>query len=147
GVLISNKAAQLSCNPDASFLSRESLHSGTVKVVPREGKRGGYREILGTPDWMLEVISESSVFKDMVRLRRAYHRAGIPEYWLVDARGEELVFQILIWRRNGYVSAPVHEGWQRSRVFAHEFRLERERDEFGLWEYTLHLRPVAGKAK
>jgi Uma2 family endonuclease len=141
GLLISNEPAQVSNNPDASFCSGESLRSGRVRLVPREGKPGRYREIEGTPDWVLEVLSDSSVQKDTERLRVAYHAAGIPEYWLIDARGEEIVFTILHWRKNGYAAAPVKDGWQRSKVFGREFHFVRRPDEFGLWEHTLEVRP------
>ncbi len=74
------------------------------------------------------------------QLREAYHRAGVPEYWLVDARSEEIPFQILYRRKRGYVAAPVPGGWQASRVFGRSFRMRRRRDESGLWEYTLEVR-------
>lgn len=140
GVLITNEAAGVSNNPDASFLSSAALRSRRARLVPREGDEGSFREIVGTPDWVLEVVSDSSVEKDTQTLRRAYHRAGIPEYWLVDARGEEVVFQILCRRKAGYVAAPARAGWQRSRVFGRSFRLSRQRDDLGLWEYTLEVR-------
>jgi Uma2 family endonuclease len=89
---------------------------------------------------VLEVLSDSSVVKDTRQLREAYHRAGIPEYWLVDARDEDINFQILYRRKRGYAAAPVRDGWQASRVFGRSFRLGRQRDEFGLWEYTLEVR-------
>jgi Uma2 family endonuclease len=88
---------------------------------------------------VLEVISDSSVVKDAELLRTAYHKAGVPEYWLIDARGESISFQILYHRKNGYAAAPVRDGWQRSRVFGRGFRLDRQRDALGLWEYTLHV--------
>jgi Uma2 family endonuclease len=140
GVLISNEEAGVSNNPDASLLGRKALRTGRVRLVPREGTEGPFREVVGTPDWVLEVISDSSVQKDTARLRQAYHRAGIPEYWLIDSRGEEIDFQILYWRKKGYVAAPNQDGWQRSRVFGRSFRLVRRTDDFGLWEYTLEVR-------
>jgi Uma2 family endonuclease len=140
GLLVSNEAAGVSNNPDASFFSRESLQTGRARLVPRAGRPDRYREVEGTPDWVLEVLSDSSVEKDTRQLREAYHRAGIPEYWLVDARGEEINFQILYRRKRGYVAAPVRDGWQASRIFGRSFRLVRQRDEFGLWEYTLEVK-------
>jgi Uma2 family endonuclease len=139
GALVSNEDASVSNNPDASFFTVESFRSGRVRLVPKEGEEGRYKEIEGAPDWVLEVISDSSVQKDTARLREAYHQAGIPEYWLVDARGEEIHFHILNHRRNGYAAAPIRDGWQRSRVFGRSFRLDRQHDAFGLWEYTLHV--------
>jgi Uma2 family endonuclease len=141
GVLV-NEAAKVSNNPDACFFSRKALESGRVRVVPREGEQGRYKEIEGTPDWVLEVLSDSSVKKDTEDLRKAYHKAGIPEYWLIDARGAEIVFTILHRRKSGYAAAPVKDGWQRSKVFGRDFRLVREKDEFGLWEYKLEVRPA-----
>jgi Uma2 family endonuclease len=140
GVLVSNEAASVSNNPDASFFSHASLQTGRVRLVPRQGHQARYREVEGTPDWVLEVLSDGSVQKDTRQLREAYHRAGIPEYWLVDARGEAIAFQILYRRKRGYVAAPVRDGWQASRVFGRSFRMRRRRDESGLWEYTLEVR-------
>jgi Uma2 family endonuclease len=140
GALLSNEAGDVSNNADATFVSWESIDNGRVRLVPREGVQGQYIEIEGTPDWVLEVVSLSSVAKDTRRLREAYHRAGIPEYWLVDARGADIAFQVLLHRKNGYVAAPNKDGWQRSRVFGRSFRLLREHDRGGLWEYTLHVR-------
>lgn len=140
GVLVTNKEGKVSNNPDAVLVLFESLRSGRVRMTPRERRQGQFIEIQGSPDWLLEIVSDSSVRKDTIQLRRAYHRARVSEYWLIDARGEEIAFQILHWRKNGYVAAPTRDGWQKSRVFDREFRLERRRDEFGLWEYTLHVR-------
>jgi Uma2 family endonuclease len=142
GVRVSNEKAGVSHNPDGVFFTRDSLQARRVRLVPREGEEGQYSEIEGTPDWIMEVVSDSSVAKDTQRLREAYHLAGIPEYWLIDARGEQISFQILHWRKRGYVAAPVRDGWQRSRVFGRSFRLERQRDALGLWEYTLHVQPA-----
>jgi Uma2 family endonuclease len=141
GVLVSNEAAGVSNNPDAVFLTWQTPEGGRATFVPRKAREGQYIEIEGTPDWVLEVVSLSSVRKDTRRLREAYHRAGIPEYWLVDARGDEIAFQILQRRRSGYAAAPSRDGWQRSRVFGRSFRLERTRDRGGFWRYTLHVRP------
>jgi len=115
--------------------------------VPKPDKEGRYREVEGTPDWVLEVISDSSVEKDTEKLREAYHRAGIPEYWLIDARGDGIDFQILYHGENGYEAAPRQKDWQQSSVFGRSFRLERQQDELGLWEYTLHVRKVRKKGK
>lgn len=119
----------------------ETLLAGKARLVPREGQPDHYREIEGTPDWVLEVVSDSSVKKDTKLLGAAYHRAGIPEYWIVDARGQKIFFQILLWQEKDYVTAAGdHEGWQNSNVFARGFRLTRQREELGLWEYTLEVR-------
>ena len=80
-------------------------------------------EVVGTPDWLLEIVSQTSVAKDTKRLRRQYHRAGVSEYWLIDARGEDIDFQILLWTESDYAGAPERKGWQRSRVPSQPGRL------------------------
>src|SRR5271169_4627478 len=92
GLLVTNDRAQLACQPDGTFVSRPTLKSGRVRLV--EGEHGGHLELAGTPDMVLEIVSSSSVEKDTVTLPDLYWRAGIPEYWLVDARSSRPQFDI-----------------------------------------------------
>lgn len=141
GTLVTNDEADLSTEPDGTFVSWESLESGRVRLVPREGATGQYLEIEGSPDMTLEVVSTSSVPKVTVLLKKIYFRARVREYWLIDARSDELSFQILVRGRSGFVAAPTRGGWQRSDVFGCSFRLERRRGRMDLWRYTLKVRP------
>jgi Uma2 family endonuclease len=134
--------AGLSNEPDAAFASWESLDSGRVRLVPHDQETDSYLELEGTPDWAVEIVSASSVHKDTVQLRAAYHRAGIPEYWLVDARGEQIDFQILWHGPQEYVSAPRRGASQESRVFGRLVRLLRKRNRMGYWEYQLKLKRI-----
>jgi Uma2 family endonuclease len=138
--LVTNETAGVSTEPDGAFASWEALESGRVRLVPREEEPEQFLEVQGTPDWAVEIISNTSVRKDTRRLREAYHRAGIPEYWLIDARGEEIRFEVLQYTPAGYVAAAGRGGWQRSAVFGRLFRLERRRGRLGLWRYTLRSR-------
>ncbi len=140
GLLVTKPEAGLSNNPDGLFFSYASLESGRVRPLPKKRAEDKYRELEGSPDLVLEIVSDGSAQKDLVYLREAYHRAGVLEYWIVDARKEELSFQILLRRKTGYVAAPVREGWQHSKVLDRSFRLERALDDYGLMEYTLHVR-------
>jgi Uma2 family endonuclease len=108
-----------------------------VQVVP---VKQGYEILLGTPDMVLEVVSKSSEEKDYELLRELYWRAEIPEYWLVDPRGETLKFDILRRSSKGYVAARKQAGWARSRVFDKSFRLTVKDDDLGNPQYTLHVR-------
>ena len=141
GVLITNVPAGVSNIPDGSFVSWESLEGGRVRLVPDKDDLNRYLEVEGIPDWVLEIISDSSVGKDIRLLREAYHRARIPEYWLVDARGKEIDFQILVHKPRGYVPAPHRGGWQTSPIFGRRFRLERRRARLGYWHDTLQVKP------
>jgi hypothetical protein len=82
------------------------------------------------------------VQKNPRRLRAQYFRAGIPEYWLLDARDKEISFQILVRGESDYVAAPHRGGWQVAPLFGRRFRLVRQRGRLNHWEYTLQVKPV-----
>ncbi len=139
--LVTNAAAELSTEPDGTFVTWASFESGRVRLVPRQDRPGQYVELEGTPDWVLEVVSRSSVRKDTESLRESYHRAGIPEYWLIDAQFDEVSFQILRRRRDRYVAVAPRGGWYRSTVFGCSFRLQRRKNRLGRWAYSLEVAP------
>jgi Uma2 family endonuclease len=88
---------------------------------------------------VLEVVSPTSVRKDTKLLREGYFRAGVSEYWLADALGEDVDLQILVAGKDGYVAVEPKIGWLASPTFSCSFRLTREKDEDGFWQYTLHV--------
>jgi Uma2 family endonuclease len=147
GTLLTNVEANLSTEPDACFATWRSLEPRRVRLIPRKGAQDQYLELKGTPEWVLEIVSKTSVAKDTKRLRLQYHRAGISEYWLVDARREKLSFQILYRGAADFEPAPNRDGWQTSRVFGCRFRLIRQRGRMGLWQYTLEMKPSGRPTK
>jgi Uma2 family endonuclease len=137
--LVTYPAVGLSTEPDGVFVSYETSEAGRVQLVPRRDAEGEFMELRGSPDWVLEVVSRYSVRDDTVQLRELYHRARIPEYWLIDARGADILFQILTRRRADYAVVRPRGGWHKSRVFPANFRLERQRNRVGRWKYTLQV--------
>jgi hypothetical protein len=137
GVLIGNEEAGVWNNPDGVFVGWDAIKSGRVRFVVRGDDE---RAVEGSPDWIVEIVSDNSVKKDNVDLRAAYHRAKVREYWLIDARVDPLTFTVLLWRKNGYIEAPGGDGWVRSKVFGREFRLTRKRNRRQAWDYTLETR-------
>jgi Uma2 family endonuclease len=140
GVLISNEQAGVSNEPDASFVSYESIRSSRVAFPPLKGDPQAGMEIVGTVDWVLEVVSISSVKKDTVLLRKAYFDAGIPEYWLIDALDDVIDFQMLVRGNGEYIPVAAKDGWLASPTFGKSFRLERTFDDLQILEYTLHMK-------
>ncbi len=137
GVMLANARAGLLTVSDGTFVKWETSASGKVRFIPRKDREGEFIEIQGTPDWVLEVVSSSSIEKDTVELPVTYHRAGIPEFLLIDARGPVIDFQLLIHRRSKYVAAQAQGGWFFSPVFQRWFRLVRSRNRQGRWTYRL----------
>jgi Uma2 family endonuclease len=137
--LYSNEVGGFSTEPDALLISGKSLKVGRCTLV--ESKRPGLTiEIQGAVDWVLEVVSPTSVNKDKNVLREGYFRAGVAEYWLIDALGEEIDFQILVPGVDGYVPAASQSNWRESPTFGCSFDLTMERDADGFIHYTLHVK-------
>jgi hypothetical protein len=138
GLLLSNPVADICGNPDGTFHSYGTLRSDRVRLI--EGRRGGYTEIQGSPDMVLEVVSDSSVQKDYELLRRAYWEADIREYWLVDARKVPARFHLWQHGSRGYVAARRQEGWVKSTVFSKSFQLRQTQNPLGHPEFRLDVR-------
>jgi len=134
--------ADLSVEPDLVFVSDSSLDSGRVRLVPKAG--GGpdrYVELEGPPDLIVEIVSDASARKDTERLPAAYFQAGVGEFWLVDARGDELLFRIH--RHGGASYEPAvtdADGYQCSPALACSFRLDRARNPRGRLTFDLETK-------
>jgi Uma2 family endonuclease len=135
GILLTNYEADVSGNPDLTFIARASFESGRVRLV--KGAQGGYVEVRGSPDLVVEVLSDGSEKKDLDVLRQAYWEAGIHEYWIVDAREEPLTFDILRHTARGYAATSNRDGWVKSKVFGRSFRLRQATGLLGHPGFTL----------
>ena len=135
GVFLKNTAANIAGEPDATFASTEALQAKRVR--PIRGKKGKIIGLEGSPDMVLEVVSDSSTRKDLVVLRQAYWEAGVREYWLVDARREPLVVRHFRRTAKGYTATRKQDGWIKSAVFGKSFRLTRQVDR-GPWGRSIH---------
>ncbi|HLW66564.1 MAG TPA: Uma2 family endonuclease [Gemmataceae bacterium] len=139
GSLLSNPKVSLSTEPDAMFVSYEAIRTGRIRFT--KGKQKGCMEVVGSPDMVVEIVSESSVTKDYEILRELYWKAKIPEYWLIDARERNVLFEILRHGQHGYVSTRRQpSGWLASPVFGRSFRLKHRTDRLGNPEFTLEVR-------
>ncbi len=133
-------ADSISTEPDGFLVLWERLRCGAVRVNPENEA-----ELLGRPDMTLEVVSRSSTRKDLEVLVRDYARAGVREYWIADARADELVFRVLVSREGRYVpQAADEEGWTVSPIWHREFRLRRVANPAGLPDFLLDVREPAG---
>jgi Uma2 family endonuclease len=139
GMLLRNAQADLSTEPDGMFVSYEAFRTGRVKRMP--GKSRGIFQLEGTPEMVLEVVSGTTVQKDTVELRELYWKAGISEYWLVDARLATVHFDLLRRGPKGYSSTRRQAGgWVKSNVFGKSFRLTMQPDPLGDPQPTLEMR-------
>jgi len=130
GALLSNSIAKLATEPDAFFCSYDSVRSGRASFR-RGGRIEEYREVEGSPDLTLEIVSDSSVTKDKQLLPPLYWKAGVPEFWFIDARQTPAEFQILRHTPKEYVPQPVTETGVFSPLFNRRFKLTQTTDRLG----------------
>jgi Uma2 family endonuclease len=130
--------AGLSAEPDVVVVLYDSLDAGRVRYRSLGRRPDRLSEIEGAADLVVEVVSDDSVTKDTRRLPHLYAQAGVPELWLVDARGNNLRFQAFSLRAGSYLPAePDSEGWIWSEGLRHFFRLTRRATPRGTWRYAL----------
>jgi Uma2 family endonuclease len=141
---ISSPAGNVSAEPDIVFLSHESVRSGRVRLVPKSASEfADYVEVEGPPDFVAEIVSDSSVSKDKKRLPEAYFKAGVTEFWLIDARRKRLVFEIHRRGKSGFEQQKLDdEGYQQSLIFDRRFKLNRRVGLLGQWQYDLLHEPL-----
>lgn len=141
---LSTPSAELSVEPDVVVLLFETVESGRVKLIPKASREAGrYVEIEGAPDLVVECVSDSSEGKDTVRLKDRYFRAGIREYWIVDARSAPPSLMVLTRGRRAYRETPSRaDGFIPSAVLGLAVRLVRIPTRAGLVRYRLETRPL-----
>ncbi len=123
GMRYTSEAGDFSTEPDAVFLSHAALAAGRVRF--EAGRLGQATEMVGTPDLAIEIVSRTSVEKDTQWLFSQYWYAGIPEYWLIDARASDIEFDIYRRTTGGYTATGKASGWVSSATLGKEFRLIR----------------------
>lgn len=138
GLLLTHEKAEVSNNPDAVFVSNDTFKSKRIELVG--GKEGGFVELVGSADMVLEVVSDSSEKKDNQTLFEAYYESGVSEYWLVDARGKEIEFNIYKRGAKKFTATKKQDGWVKSAVFGKSFRLTRGSDANSNPEFTLEVK-------
>jgi Uma2 family endonuclease len=134
---LTNARAGLSAEPDILVVLWDTFDSGRARLLPAQRSPDLVPTLDGSPDLVVEVVSNSSVRKDTVLFPPLYAKAGIPEHWLVDARGD-VQFEIFTLRGDAYVAVPSDpDGWTPSPVLRGRFRLVRLRTRGGNWRYVL----------
>jgi len=131
--------ADLSVEPDIVFVSEEAIEEGRVTLVQKAGGEADrFVELEGAPDCIVEIVSDSSVKKDTQRLPKAYFQAGVPEFWLIDARQDPLVFRIHHRGPSEYTpTEPDADGFQYSAALSASYRLDRTRNPRGRVVFVL----------
>lgn len=141
GMALSCPEADFVTNPDAMFLSNESMTAERVWHEAGQKRKAKATRVVGTPDLVVEIVSPNTADKDTEWLMSAYHDAGIPECWLIDARDEGVIrFDIFKRTAKELVAARKVGGWVKSAALAKSFRLTRSETAHGYPRYSLDVR-------
>jgi Uma2 family endonuclease len=135
-MMLANLTVGLSCEPDGMFVSDAALADGRARL--EDGNES--LEVTGAPDLVLEVISKTSVEKDTITLKNLYAKAGITEYWLVDATAEMPELAILRLVAGKYVTVRKDNGWVKSNVLKRLFRLTSKLGSNNLTQFNLETK-------
>lgn len=129
----------LSTEPDGMIVSKEARRTGQVRFVG--GEKGMQTEAVGSPEVVIEIVSESSEVKDTEWAMSAYFDAEIVEYWVFDVREEDdSRFDIYKRGKKEFVAVRKAGGWVKSAVLNTSFRLTQTEDDEGEPEFRLETR-------
>ncbi len=139
GMLWSNDDAGFATLPDGLFISREALSTGRVLFSNGGNPKAKATEIIGTPDIVIEIVSDVSEEKDTEWCMSAYFDAGITEFWVIDAR-DDIRFDIYKRSKKEFTAVRRQAGCIKSSVLGKAFRLVQTEDDEGKPEFTLEVR-------
>ena len=146
GAMVVTGPGTLGREPDCGFNLFESFRSGRVRIQPRT--EGGSTVVVGAADLLVECLSDGSVEKDTVELRRVYFDLNVREYWILDGRGEEPTFDLLT--RTGdatdwTAAEPDADGFRLSPVLGRRVRIDRGTNPLGDVRWSVPLEPPAAE--
>jgi Uma2 family endonuclease len=124
GVLLSNPKAGFATVPDGLFYTTQTSESGRLREVPGPGEPA---ELEGVPDLVVEVVTDTSLGRDLVDLSRLYEAAGVREFWTISFRYDPALFQPWIRHNGGYhLFRKIAGRWWKSHVFDRYVRLTKQ---------------------
>jgi Uma2 family endonuclease len=119
GMVYTNEEAEFTTVPDGIFVCQQSMSTGLV--MADRGWRS--TKLSGSPDLLVEVVSRSSVKKDLKELKELYFEAGVREYWMVDSRVDSPQLVIYVRNDHEFVETIAKQGWTNSPVLEAECQL------------------------
>jgi Uma2 family endonuclease len=141
GMLLANESGEFATTPDAMFISNAAIKTKRVRFTAGKKRGAIATRVVGSPDLVVEIVSPSSEVVDTEWLMSAYHDAGIPEYWVIDAQDEgDIRFDIYKRGKKEYTANRKSDGWVKSTALGKSFRLTRKDDKNGYPRFTLEVR-------
>jgi Uma2 family endonuclease len=139
GMRYGHLETELSTEPDGMIVPYEALREDRVWLAG--GEKGLQTELVGSPEIVIEIVSESSEVKDTEWTMSAYFDAAVEEYWVIDARDEDdIQFDIFKRGKKEFAATRKSGGWVKSAVLGKSFRLTQSEGGDGNPEFALEVR-------
>ena len=96
-----NNLGEVFYAPFDVYLDNENVVQPDILFISKERSSiTGEKNIQGAPDLVIEIISESTAYRDLVQKKKLYAKFGIKEYWITIP--EEGSIEIYILKDNTY---------------------------------------------
>lgn len=79
-----NKVGEIILSPMDVYLTEEDVYQPDIIFISNENKGIIKDRIRGVPDLVVEVLSPSTGYYDLVKKKIIYEQTGVKEYWIVD---------------------------------------------------------------
>ena len=93
-------------NPDGAD---DTVVQPDILVVCDKSKLEGGKGVTGAPDFVVEILSPSSLRHDLITKFRLYQRSGVREYWIVDPESKTVMTHVFHESGAKFVSAAYDE--------------------------------------
>ncbi|SNZ16853.1 Uma2 family endonuclease [Hydrogenobacter hydrogenophilus] len=107
------------------YLDQENAYQPDI-VVLLEGSKAKItqRGIEGPPDIVVEILSPSTAYYDLLEKKEVYERSGVKEYWIVDPKRK--TFEVYANSQEGFklLSKAKGEGMVRSELLGVDLDLK-----------------------
>jgi Uma2 family endonuclease len=107
------------------YLDDENVYQPDIVVILKNSKaKVSEKGIEGTPDIVIEIISPSTAYYDLIEKKEVYEKYGVKEYWIIDPKSK--TFEIYLNSESGFelFSKTKIKGLVKSQILNLELNVE-----------------------
>jgi len=103
-------------SPIDVYLDNENVYQPDIVVILKNSKaKVSEKGIEGTPDIVIEIISPSTAYYDLIEKKEVYEKYGVKEYWIIDPKSK--TFEIYLNSENGFeIISKAKKGLVKSQI-------------------------------
>ncbi len=112
-------------SPIDVYLDDENVYQPDIVVVLKDSKAKIVEKgIEGAPDIVIEIISPSTAYYDLIEKKEVYEKYGVKEYWIIDPKSK--TFEIYLNSESGFeiISRAKIKGFVKSRILNLDLNVE-----------------------